>query len=98
MINLLVQIGVSSPIRICLLYNPPNANHDYTNDLLTFLRTLIVDSTPLIIMGDFNMPDVTWYTLSGHSGFSNQLCDLAFKFNSLLISLPTFVVTFWILF
>ena len=78
---LLVQIGVTSPIRICLLYNPPNANHDYTNNLLTFLRTLIADSTPLIIMGDFNMPDINWLTLSGHSGFSNQLCDLIFEFN-----------------
>ena len=32
-------------------------------------------------MGDFNMPDINWLTLSGHSGFSNQLCDLIFEFN-----------------
>jgi len=32
-------------------------------------------------MGDFNMPDINWLTLSGHSGFSNQLCDLVFEFN-----------------
>ena len=31
---------------------------------------------PLIVMGDFNVPDINWNTLSGSTTFSNQLCDL----------------------
>ena len=30
----------------------------------------------IIILGDFNAPDIDWLTLSADSGFSIQLCDL----------------------
>jgi len=30
----------------------------------------------VIIMGDFNTPDINWYTLSAETGFSLQLCNL----------------------
>ena len=33
----------------------------------------------LILLGDFNYPDIDWVTLSGHSAASNQLCDVIFQ-------------------
>ena len=32
----------------------------------------------IVIMGDFNTPDVDWSTLSASSEFSSKLCDLEF--------------------
>ena len=77
----LVNVGMSNPIWICLLYNPPNASSDYRQNL--YLEYLCSDHTPLVIMGDFNVPDVNWATLSGSTIFSSQLCDLVFQFNLL---------------
>ena len=41
--------------------------------------------TSHIIVGDFNLPDICWSTLSGTSPFSNSLCDLV------LILYPYFI-------
>ena len=32
-------------------------------------------------MGEFNIPDINWNTLSGSTAFSNQLCDLVFQYD-----------------
>jgi len=32
-------------------------------------------------MGDFNTPDIDWYTLSVETGFSLHLCSLIFQYN-----------------
>ena len=43
-------------------------------------------------MGDFNIPDVNWSTLSGSHHFSNQFCEAIFNLNLIqLIDLPTHV-------
>ena len=56
------------------------------------MRTLTADPTPLVIMGDFNLPDVNWSTLSEPIGFSNQFCDLVFESNLLqLVDQPTHI-------
>ena len=45
------------------------------------MHILTADPTPLVIMGDFNLSDVNWSTLSDHTDFSNRFCDLAFESN-----------------
>ena len=41
-------------------------------------------------MGDFNLPDINWNTLSSTSQLSNVFCDLVFKLNlSQLVDMPT---------
>ena len=46
----------------------------------------------MIILGDFNFPDIDWDTLTGHSPASDQLCDLIFQTGlSQLIDMPTHV-------
>ena len=41
-------------------------------------------------MGDFNVPDINWNTLSGSTTFSIQLCDLVFQYDlSQIVDCPT---------
>jgi len=43
-------------------------------------------------MGDFNLPDINWLTLSGSTGLLNQFCDLVFDSNLLqLFNQPTHI-------
>uniref|UniRef100_A0A1X7TYP8 Endonuclease/exonuclease/phosphatase domain-containing protein n=1 Tax=Amphimedon queenslandica TaxID=400682 RepID=A0A1X7TYP8_AMPQE len=41
-------------------------------------------------MGDFNAPDIDWFTLSGDTHYSLSLCDLVFDCNlSQVVQVPT---------
>ena len=45
-----------------------------------------------MILGDFNLPDINWNTLSGSSPLAHTFCDLVFKLNLLqLIESPTHI-------
>ena len=94
-----VEVLSSKPFRICVLYNPPNSRPDYQHRLVSFVSTLPQEDGPVVIMGDFNTPDVNWSTLSANSEFSSKLCDLIFEHNltHLLNILLMFKVTYWIL-
>ena len=44
----------------------------------------------MLILGDFNIPDVNWDTLTATSSISDSFCDLAFNLNLFhLIKNPT---------
>ena len=89
---LLIRISLHHPINICLVYNPPNASAEYTQELINFLQLLPTDSSPVILMGDFNVPDINWSTLVGSTHFSNQFCDLIFDLNlSQIVDSPTHI-------
>ena len=87
---LLVRINLHHPITIYLVYNPPNISAQYSQELINFLQLLSTDSLPVILMGDFNVPDINWSTLVGSTHFSNQFCDLVFDLDlSQLMDSPT---------
>lgn len=78
-------------ITLCIVYIPPNSSPIYYSDLLDYLRDLI-SSSPTIIMGDFNSPDINWSTLSGSTCFSSSFCDFVFDNNlHQLITSPTHI-------
>ena len=58
-----------------MLYAPPNATVEYHRNYLQSLPTQVV------ILGDFNMPDINWSTLSGSSTISNNFCKFIFRSN-----------------
>ena len=61
-------------------------------DLVDFLTSLSRVEKNLIIIRDFNLPDICWTSLSGSSPLSNLFCDFVFESNlSQLISCPTHV-------
>ena len=69
-----------SPITFCVTYSSSTA--DYYDSLFNFLLHLHHISGKIIILGDFNFPDIDWDLLSGLSPTSNQFCDLYMWFNS----------------
>jgi len=76
---------------ICVLYIPPNSDDSYYEILYNYLIDLVIGNTnPVILLGDFNFPDVDWCTLSGSSSESNKFCDLLFQLNlTQLVDKPT---------
>ena len=63
----------------CISYNPPNSSSANCNYLLNCVSNISNSSDRLVLLGDFNFPDINWDTLSGNSPVSNHLCDLIFS-------------------
>ncbi|XP_011408163.1 PREDICTED: uncharacterized protein LOC105315277 [Amphimedon queenslandica] len=76
-----VNIGLVHQVTLCVLYRPPNASHDYNVSLSNYLNCLAMSPGRIVILGDFNVPDIDWDTLSGDSPFSLYLCDFVFNNN-----------------
>ena len=79
-------------IVVCNCYIPPNSGDFYLDTLLTFHSNLISNHDRVIITDDFNLLDIKWSFLTGHSYSSNSFCDFVFD-NSLvqLVDSPTHV-------
>jgi len=85
-----VLISTSNPFIISVVYIPPNSSDAYHEMLHNYLTSLVIEPSPIILLGDFNLPDVEWATYSGSSLRSNQFCDLLFQLNlSQLVNEPT---------
>ena len=78
---LTVQLLLKQPINLCLIYNPPNSELNYRQKLLEYLSETMQSTEEVILLGDFNAPDINWSNLSGSSDFSSNLCDLIFQHN-----------------
>lgn len=88
---LVVEVGCAPAITLCLVYKSPNASDELVSDIYTVIEGLATVSN-LIVLGDFNCPDIDWQTLSASSVSSTILCDLLFEHNlGQLVSSPTHV-------
>ena len=45
------------------------------------ISDIMQSKVEVVLLGDFNAPDIHWSTLSASSDFSSNLCDLIFHFN-----------------
>jgi len=82
-----VSISLMPAIVCCMVYVPPNATMEYHNELITYLESL---PTQVVILGDFNMTDINWSTLTGDSTISNNFCEFIFQSNfEQLVNYPT---------
>ena len=87
-----VQILSKFSFILCLVYLPPNSLVNVFDTLSTHVTNLCHKNLPIIILGDFNTPDINWDTLTGSSSQSNLFCDLVFHLNLLqLVDKPTHV-------
>ena len=64
---LTVQIGTNQPLIICLAYIPPRSKVQSCEPFFISLNYLGNKCSSLLIMGDFNVPDINWNTLSSTS-------------------------------
>ena len=82
----------NDPITLCTVYCSPNSCEDYQKRLLSYLYNITTSSEGIIIIGDFNVPDICWSSLSGSSAFSNSLCEFVYEESlSQLINCPTHI-------
>ena len=71
------------------LYNPPGSSDLYNQEIINFIHTLPVEND-IILVGDFNVPDVNWLSFSANSPFAISLCNALFSRNLIqMISEPT---------
>lgn len=74
---------------VCTVYLPPNVDLDIFTNTLSFLIQLARECNILII-GDFNRPDINWSLLSGSTIMSNLFCDFVFDCDlTQLVTVPT---------
>ena len=87
-----IQLGFSIPIFVCVLYIPPQPSYEYYKKYFNYISNFSNQHTPLIIAGDFNLPDIDWSTLAGGSAIANELCNIIFELNLLQhIDQPTHI-------
>ena len=67
---------LNGPITLCTTV--PNSGDDYHNNLLSYLAHVSSSADTIILVGDFNLPDVCG---SGQSPFSNSFCDFVYEHN-----------------
>ena len=80
------------PIILCCVYNPPISEIQYFNSLISYFTTLANTDDSFVLLGDFNLPDISWSSLSGTSINSNFFCDFVFQYNLFqMIESPTHI-------
>lgn len=89
----LVTVSVSlndTAVICCMVYIPPNASTDQQKDLISYLTTVMASNDPILILCDFNLPDINWQTLSGNSVASDTFREFIFVTNiTKLVDAPT---------
>ena len=80
-----VNLLLKKPITLCCIYIPPCTADVLLSEVIQYFSTLI-DSYPrnsLVLVGDFNLPDINWDNLTASSTASRTFCDFIFD-NALL--------------
>ncbi len=67
-------------LTVCVVYVPPSVPTQVFHDTLRYL-TKIVSLGPTVILGDFNLPEINWLSLSCSSPLSLTFCDFVFDNN-----------------
>ena len=76
-------------VIICVIYLPPTPSLSVVQSLSCHLSKF-QESHNLILLGDFNLPDINWDILYGNSAAAELFYDMCFEFNlSQLVSCPT---------
>ena len=75
-----INITKNKKLIFGIVYTPPNSSDAYHSSFFNFIRTL-PQSNNIVIVGDFNYPDIDWLTLSGTNLNSSLFCDLIFDTN-----------------
>ena len=76
------KILSTPPITLCCAYVPPHCPHHIIHDTLDVISNLSsIKNSHLVIVGDFNIPDVNWSTLTASSIAGSLVCDCIFDNN-----------------
>ena len=78
--SIAVEIHSSQTFIVCVLYIPPSANDFYHTQVSDVFCSLL-RNVNVLILGDFNFPDIDWDLLSGESKHSINFCGLISDLN-----------------
>lgn len=72
-----VRLNLRKPIILGCVYFPPGLSDSYLEVTISSLTQIIQSnpSTVSVFVGDFNLPDIQWDTLSSTSSSSSAFCD-----------------------
>ena len=62
---MIIEIFLQSEITLICTYLPPTSTDAHYNELLSSITSLS-DNQDIIIVGDFNLPDVNWVNTDRH--------------------------------
>ena len=86
-----VEVKCPHVVILCVVYIPPGATFTHLQVLLRYIQSLLTCER-LVLLGDFNQPNIDWQTLTGNCPVSNSLCDFIFDHGLVqLIHEPTHV-------
>ena len=85
----MIQVSAPKSLFVCLVYIPPRSDLTYYSTLFDFITTS-TNQSEVVLLGDFNCPDINWSSLTASECTSCLLCDFVFD-NDLcqLVELPT---------
>ena len=77
-----LTVSLLKPVfTLTTVYMPPNSDRLEFQFLLDYLSWIFDQNHRNIIVGDFNLPDVDWVTLSCNSANSKNICDFVYDHN-----------------
>ena len=75
---------------VFVVYLPPNIDIILLKETISFIKQYCSSNHNVIIIGDFNLPDINWLSLVGSTNVSNIFCDFVFECDlSQLVTVPT---------
>jgi hypothetical protein len=80
----IVDFQNNQEILVVLFYRPPNATFEFNDNIrktLLNIRDGSSNKKPVLILGDLNMPNIEWDSLSSISVIEMAFCDLCDEFN-----------------
>ena len=78
--SVIVELTSNRSFIVCVVYAPPHAGNSYYQHLSALLSSL-PPGKDVLILGDFNFPDIDWDLLNGGTRFSSCFCDLLVDLN-----------------
>ena len=92
-----VGIQLQQMVILSCVYVPPSASLTYMVQLCSYLSSLVVQNSVLVVVGDFNLPHIDWSTLQGlcpsDQAFCGELVDIEQSLGTLNSQAP-YIVTF----
>ena len=81
---LTVELSFPCSVIVCVVCISPNSSFSYCTEVFQYIETILYHKD-VLILGDFNFPDISWSSFNGNSPQSDALCDLVYHHNLLQI-------------